>query len=220
MAACIAGMVSTLARGGVIAFGAIMLGLAIFGIKSKGAFKKFLSLILVIGSIVGIIAFAPSAFKERASTIVQYQSQITAQSRIEYWKLGIKMFLSNPLIGVGAGNYPVRYWDFGGWERHWRVSHNMYIEALSELGILGFGCLFLLLYCTFKDGFSTIKLLREGDKADTFLYSAAQALILSLFGYCVGGMFQSIFTYPIFYMIIGLIVATKNIMMQTIENKS
>jgi O-antigen ligase len=204
-------MVATNARGGVIAFGAVILGLGYFGIKSKETFKKLISLLIIVAAIAGIIVFAPSVFKERAATIADYQHQGTATARIEYWKLGIKMFLSNPIIGVGAGNYPERYWDFGGWEKQWRVAHNMYIEALSELGILGFGCLFFLLYFTFKDGLFTYQLLRKNNKTNTYLYSANQGAIVSLFAYCVGGMFQSLFTYPMLYMLIAIVVACKNI---------
>lgn len=202
-------LVATNARGGVIAFGAVMLGTAYFGARSKGGFRKFISIILVVASIVGIIAFAPAAFKNRASTIGDYSHQETAVNRIEFWKIGIKMFLSNPIIGVGAGNFPVRYHDFGGWEPNWRVSHNMYIDSLSELGILGFGSLFFLLYFTYKDGFSTNKLLKQNNKDKSFLYSINQAAMVSLFAYCVGGMFQSILIYPILYILIAIIVSIK-----------
>lgn len=215
----IAGMVVTRSRGGLIAFGVIMLGFGYFGLRSKGFFKKFISILLVVGAIGGIIAFAPSAFKERAATIADYQHQATATRRIEYWKLGIKMFLSNPIIGVGAGNFPIRYWDFGGWEKRWRVPHNMFIEVLSEIGMLGFLCLMLLLYFTFKDSRNTAKLLSNlGDKG-TFLLAINQAAILSLIGYCAGGMFQSIFTYPIFYIIIAVIVAIKNMSLELMQEK-
>jgi len=211
-------MVATQARGGVIAFGAVVLGLGYFGVRTRGFFKKFLSILLIASAVVGIIIFSPSAFKERASTITDYQHQVTATMRIDYWILGIKMFLSNPLIGVGAGNYQIKYHDFGGWETQWRVCHNMYIEALSELGILGFGCLFFLLYFTFKDGLFTDRLLKKNNKTNSFLYVANQGAILSLFAYCVGGMFQAIFTYPILYIIIAIVVSIKNLAEKEIKN--
>jgi len=213
-------IIATNQRGGVIAFGGVILGLAYFGSKSKGFFKKSLSIALLIASIAGIIAFSPAAFKQRASTILDYQNQDTAVNRIEFWKLGIKMFLSSPLLGVGAGNYPLRYWDFGGWEQAWRVPHNMYIEALSELGILGFSCLFFLLYFTFKDGFSTIRILKQNNKTGSFLYSVNQAAIVSLFTYCVGGMFQSLFTYPMLYILIAILVSIRAVAGQALVRES
>jgi len=220
MAVLIAGMVATQARGGVITFGVVVLGIAYFGMKSPGIWKKVIIILLILGLLAGIVAFAPAAFKDRAATIADYKHQVTAMRRIEYWKLGIKMFLSNPLIGVGAGNYPMRYWDFGGWERKWRVPHNMYIEALAELGILGFGCLFFLLYYTFKDGMFTERLLKKNNRTGSFLYIANQGAVVSLLAYCIGGMFQSVFKYPILYIIIAIIIAIKNTAVTSVRNEA
>jgi len=211
MALFITALVATRARGGLIAFGVIMLGIGYFGLKLPKLWHKLISIILVVVAIGGIIAFAPGVFKERAETILDYQTQGTALSRIEYWKIGIKMFLSNPLLGVGAGNYQLRYSDFGGWEHVWPVPHNMYIEVMSELGILGFGCLFFLLFFTFKGSMAVSKILRYKKKTNFFLYSTNQAAILSLLGYCIGGIFLTIFTYPIFYILIAINVAVQNI---------
>ena len=217
----IAALVATRARGGIITFGVIMLGISYFGLKLPKLWHKLVSIILVIAAIAGIFAFAPGVFKERAETILNYKNEDTAWRRIEYWKTGIKMFLSNPLIGVGAGNYQIRYTDFGGWEKQWPVPHNMYIEVLSELGILGFGCLFLLLFFTFKNGMATSKILRSQKKPNLFLYSTNQAATLSLLGYCAGGMFLAIFTYPIFYIVIAINVAIQNIVnLSVIEKKT
>ena len=121
------------------------------------------------------------------------------------------MFLSNPLLGVGAGNYQIRYPDFGGWENLWPVPHNMYIEVISELGILGFGCLFFLLFFTFKGSMIVSKILKDKKRTHSFLYSSNQAAMLSLLGYCVGGIFLAIFTYPILYILIAINIAIQNI---------
>ncbi|MBD3245968.1 MAG: hypothetical protein GF333_03060, partial [Candidatus Omnitrophica bacterium] len=211
LALFIAAVVATHARAGVLVLGALAVGFGIFGVKNFSGFKKFLSVLLVAGAVIGTVALAPAAFKQRAASIAHYQEVGTATARIEYWKIGIKMFLSNPLIGVGAGNYPLRYWDFGGWEHLWRVPHNMYIEALSELGMLGFGCLFFLLYYTFKQGLATLRLLKEKAMQNTFLSAAAQGAMLSLFAYCVGGMFQSLFTYPVLYILIAIVISVHQI---------
>jgi probable O-glycosylation ligase (exosortase A-associated) len=207
-------IIATRARGGFIAFGFIMLLISYFGIKLPKIWQKLICISLVICAIGGIIAFSPAIFKERAQTILDYKAQDTAVRRIEYWKVGIKMFLSNPLVGVGAGNYRFRYRDFGGWENEWPVPHNMYIEVLSELGILGFSCLFLLLFFTLADSFKAAKLLRK-NKDNVFLYSMNEAAMISLLGYCIGGMFLAIFTYPILYILIAINVAVANVTKKT-----
>ena len=64
-------------------------------------------------------------------------------SRMTLWKTGLYMFRDNPVLGVGMGNYSVRYkdvtakypeLDFG----HDTYSvHNSYIKVAAETGILG-----------------------------------------------------------------------------------
>lgn len=208
-------IVATRTRGGLIAFGLVMLGIMYFGIRASKKWHKVISIILVTITIIGIFVFSPEVFKERAATIVDYKNQETAWTRIENWKLGIKMFLSSPLVGVGAGNYQLRYKDFGGWNNIWMVSHNMYVDVLSELGLIGFICFMLLLFFTLKDSLKSIGEQRKVGRTDSFMYFANQAAILSLVAYCAGGMFLSIFTYPILYIIIAINVAILNIVIKT-----
>ncbi len=215
----IAALVISRSRGGFITFGIIILGMVLFSLLDLPKLKhRIISLAICALVVIGIVSFSPRVFKERMKTILAYKNQNTAVTRIENWKIGIKMFLSSPIIGVGAGNYQLRYRDFGGWNPVWMVSHNMYIDVLSELGLLGFGCFFFLLYYTFK-GFKEVRRRLRRSEMDkfSFLYFANFAAMLSLIAYCVGGMFLSIFVYPILYIIIALNVAIQNISMIELE---
>ena len=73
------------------------------------------------------VALAPIA----ATVITSLQSSIdsSANGRLEAWYAGILMLLSNPIFGVGAGNFM---------EEHERVAHNSYIHIAGELGIPGY----------------------------------------------------------------------------------
>ena len=70
--------------------------------------------------------------------------------RVELWKAGWKMFLENPLTGVGVGGFKVAAEE--NWERyqvnevvgHFKYVHNQYIAALATRGVPGL-ILFLLL---------------------------------------------------------------------------
>lgn len=60
------------------------------------------------------------------------------QKRKELFLAAIEMIKANPLLGVGAGNFVVRlpeYWQGKSW---WlQPVHNIFLLALSEIGILG-----------------------------------------------------------------------------------
>lgn len=212
MALYIAGMVCTGARGGGVAtFAAVIACLAYLGLRSPRPIRKLSSLIVAASLVLGIIFLAPSQFKSRAETIANYKQESTAWRRIEYWKLGAKMFLHNPITGVGAGNYILNYRKYGGWERQWRVSHNMFVDATAELGIIGISVLLYLLYLTFRGHLEIQKLFLTRGDDKSWLYYVSQASMVSLIAYCVGGMFQSILYYPMLYILIAIAVATKQI---------
>lgn len=108
-------------------------------VKRKMAFIVVALIVVFAGSI-----FVPVEFFERVETIEQYESDSSAQGRIEQWKGAIEMFLDNPVIGVGGKNYYIlahRYVE------NPRVTHNTYFQILSEegaFGIIVFSSLFIV----------------------------------------------------------------------------
>jgi len=76
---------------------------------------------------IAAVIFSPIA----ATVIASLQSNIdeSANGRLEAWYAGILMLLSNPIFGVGKGNFM---------EHHGRVAHNSYIHIAGELGIPGY----------------------------------------------------------------------------------
>lgn len=57
-------------------------------------------------------------------------AQMSAGGRLEGFLHGMSIFVSNPLVGVGPGNYPLS-WDIR------MNAHNLYGQLLGELGLLG-----------------------------------------------------------------------------------
>lgn len=55
--------------------------------------------------------------------------EASAQGRVVAWQQGFLMFFSNPLFGVGKG-------QFGAY--HHLTAHNSYVLTMAELGIIGF----------------------------------------------------------------------------------
>src|SRR5204863_8875374 len=83
-----------------------------------------------------------------------------AHLRLEFWTIAWRMFVHNPLFGVGPENFR---WNVGAYQSVEQletfgrlltnsvVVHSTYFEILSELGLVG-GALFVtILFRTFKD---------------------------------------------------------------------
>jgi len=204
-------VISTGSRGGgVITFLTIMMLFLFLGLRSPKVSMKVGSVLISVALIVGVFTFGSALFKARAASILNYKQEHTAYARIDMWKVGAKMFLDHPLLGVGAGMYPQLYTSYGGWAGKWRVSHNTYVTAASELGIGGILAYLGLLWFTLKDNWRSYrKYLGEG--SSSWMSAMAGALLVSLCALVVGNMFQTVLHYPPPYLLVGLSVALKQL---------
>ncbi len=90
---------------------------------------------------VYLALFAPSALSRFTTT------DPTGSGRTDIWTVGWRMVQAHPIQGVGAGNFPVASVHFLlepgtiTFSRYIvdqpKVAHNIYLEALAELGIVG-----------------------------------------------------------------------------------
>lgn len=117
--------------------------------------KKILGLLLGLAVVFLIFVMGSSQYWDRMRTITDTEEG-TAEGRIYSWKRGWEMFLDNPLIGVGPGNYPwnvQRYEPEGGLKgkRHGgRASHSMYFTVIPELGLVGCFLFGMMLFINYK----------------------------------------------------------------------
>jgi len=79
---------------------------------------------LVVGG-VGLVGMTllPSRLQELDA------SESSAAGRVDAWYEGMQMFLSQPLFGVGAGNFT---------EHNYLTAHNSFVLVLAETGFIGF----------------------------------------------------------------------------------
>ncbi len=93
------------------------------------------------------------------------------QNRILSWQGGVAMFESNPITGVGAGNYTyangTKFWPGSG-RKHWLNAHSLYFKLLGELGLIGIITFGGYLICVFRLNFRLKRELQERN-ASAFL---------------------------------------------------
>ena len=98
---------------------------------------KYLPLVLV--AMLFLWTAIPQQYKARYETIKTRDQDGSYTNRLLSWQGGVKMFLHNPITGIGPQNYTdangLKYWPRT--PRHWLNAHSLYFKLLGELGLVG-----------------------------------------------------------------------------------
>jgi probable O-glycosylation ligase (exosortase A-associated) len=203
--------------------GFLILVLAVIGTQSRGASLTLMVMMLYYGLkserkvrllarlapiLLIVIIYAPSAYFARLENINNYQ-ETSAQARITAWKVGVKMAMDHPFIGVGAGQFPftyaARYPDRIN-QGSARTAHSTFFLALGELGFPG-----LIIIITFfaLNLIRNERLAGQLKKISTEQDHTNHILLLkninaSILAFMVAGAFLSALYYPHIYLLAGV----------------
>jgi len=153
-------------------------------------FKKYtikqiplLKIILLSSLIIGLVVFTvPILIQLIEARFGGFGLGIVEEyklTRYAYSLIALRVFLENPLIGVGAGNFsfysPLYISKFGETLEAWSYkdyieAHNAYIELLAEAGLLGFLFWFLIILFSFRYLTKALRTLKGSE--DSFHRSA------------------------------------------------
>jgi glycosyltransferase involved in cell wall biosynthesis/O-antigen ligase len=166
-----------------------------FLVSKKRTF--FLVFALIIAAYVSVY-FSSQMVQERIDQaykdIVLFVSGDPATSlgaRFAMWSAAISMFLSNPVLGVGTGDYQfmvdvfVASGEFPAIIGKYNQPHNMYLWILATNGLLGVFAFFLIFYVIFRRS----KRLLKGAGAQRFLGLLAVSVTVH---YLIAGMTESL----------------------------
>ena len=127
---------------GIVAF-----SFAVWTWRESDAAQRIANAVLFGWLVLGALYLAPPASRQRLATLPAEATQGTFHNRTYIWKAGVKVVLSHPVRGVGAGAFPeaARPWlRIRGLAGRY-VAHNTYLSVLAEEGLIGFGVCALLL---------------------------------------------------------------------------
>ena len=130
--------------------------------------SKFIGLIIVVLGISVVMAAASIMFKhaywEEMATILEANKEevgVGDTGRQFLWKNGWRMYLDHPILGVGPRNYgfvlprtttstELDRYGYASSYIYGRVPHNIYIQLISEMGMVGAISFFILIFTFFK----------------------------------------------------------------------
>lgn len=190
------GLVLTVSRGGLIALGVALVAAIVFGGRWRGRLA-LAGLMLIAATVVYFSTVAPNSARERVTEISQ--GQIRLEGRTTIWTVGWRQVKQNPVAGVGAGNFKTTAREYlrqpGAIAttleiiRTPKVAHNIYLEILAELGIIGF-LLFgaVILFCLRCAFLAARAYAARGDPAGEAMSRAA---LVAAIGMLAAGFFIS-----------------------------
>jgi putative inorganic carbon (hco3(-)) transporter len=212
--AVVAAIVFTLSRGALLAL-ALVVALAFLARRPRP-----LTVIAVAAALVVAVPLLPSGYTERVSALIDVApggsrvGEASLQGRLSALGVGLDMFADNPLLGVGVGQFPVRYREHArplGLDAS-RVAvepHNLYVEQAAETGAIGLLAFGLIIFVVFRNTHLVRATLRRAGEHD--LASVVGDVRLGILGYLVAGLFLHN-AYPRFlWVILGVALATPNL---------
>ena len=178
--------------------GLIMTGLVLTFLYSEKKKVFFIALVTLSAACLMTYLFIPIVHDRvniGITDILQYNkgnSETSLGLRFLMWKASFSMFLSNPIFGIGTGDYVVtirRFVESGGYPAsllQFNQPHNMYLFALATNGLFGLAAL-LYLFCSI---FSRTLPKRNSSLRQRSLFFLATAVAVH---YLVAGMTDSLF---------------------------
>lgn len=171
--------------------------------------QKVFSGVFMGAAAVSLIAFMPSAWESRMSTIESFQSDNSAMGRIEAWKMTINL-ANRQFFGGGFEIYrPDIYALFAPDSLQQQGAHSIYFSVLGEHGYLGL-FLFLGIWTLAFRVANQIRREAKQRKETQWLYNLASMCQVSLVGYLVGGAFLSLAYFDLPYNILVVLVVSLN----------
>lgn len=111
----------------------------------------YVPVLVALGPMVWMVI--PQQYKARYETVNNLKTDLSYQNRILSWHGGVAMFESNPITGIGAGDYTaangMKYWPGNG-RKVFLNAHSLYFKLLGELGLVGIVTFGGYLICVFK----------------------------------------------------------------------
>ncbi len=145
-------------RGGMVALAAELVFVAVFLSRIRNRAKSFAAIAAIVAIMVVLIVWVGS------DPVVHRLTDMRDMSRMAVYKDTVRMWWSKPLVGYGAGVFPLVFPTFQSFVIGTDINHahNEYLELLSETGLIGAGLLAWFLVTLYRRG---NRLIRPGSRS-------------------------------------------------------
>ena len=191
-------------RGGTLA---LVAGTMVFWLMQK---RKLLTLLwLGTGLTLGLTFMAPATYVNRLKTIVNYQGDNSALTRLDMWQQSLKIIASDPILGIGPANFEAT--TRGPRYPRGMTQHEAYLQMASEAGLPAALLYVSLLLGGIHTAWVARRLASTSNKDLSYLYKIAEGLLCAIVAIVVAGFFTGLAFREIVYIIITLTYSARGI---------
>jgi putative inorganic carbon (hco3(-)) transporter len=196
--------IGTQSRGALLA----IVAMAAMMIMRGGGRKVWLGVSLVVAGIA-IVAFMPSAWDNRMSTILDYQKDSSALGRINAWWMAWHL-ASNNLLGGGFAIYDApTFARYAPNPQDIHAAHSIYFQVLGEHGFIGLA-LFLAIWALAWRWGNWLRRHARGQESG-WAADLGSLCQVSIVGYAVGGAFLSLAYFDLPSNLLVLLVVARRV---------
>lgn len=195
-------------RGGFVGF--LMVALYLLLRFSSISTSKRVGAVAVLSIL--LVSLASDQYFARIETILHPSKDYnwsgkSETGRVEIWKRGVGYMMDNPIVGVGANQFPKADGTLGpeaqerlryGKGFKWSTAHNSFVQIGAELGVMGLVLLVLL----FVDAFRLLGWVRRWTRGEIAIL--AQVLTACCVGFVVTALFLSQAYSAYLYSLLGM----------------
>lgn len=140
--------------GGILSFGGELVIFAILILRRRRGHRVLLSmLVLVLLLSILVLILQPVTLQGRLEHLQNKSEKADVTSRLAIVRDSIPMILQCPLLGYGLGNFVEVFPSFRTFYTNQFVNaaHNDYVQAIVEIGLLGFALIAALIFFLFRE---------------------------------------------------------------------
>jgi putative inorganic carbon (HCO3(-)) transporter len=216
MLLCGVGVLGTYSRGALVAVCAI--GVFFWW---KGRHKIAILVALLLATPVGL-ALMPEKWYDRMDTILNYEQDSSANSRLNSWQTMFNLAKDRPITGGGFNAESKEVYDRYSPDpsRSPLTAHSIYFQALGEHGFVG---LALYVWIFLGAWGQCRELMRAARNHPELIWAGelGRMMQVTLVGFAVGGVFLSLVNFDVpYYLVASVLVATALVRRQTDEQSA
>ncbi len=184
-------------------------------------------LILVAFAALVLLRLAPARYTDRLASLLpdSRHTPLEDQAIRGRWSeflVAWRMFQEHPVLGVGYDNYPALYQHYSrqiGLDPRTteRSAHNLYMEILAEMGIVGLSVFLFLIGHALRDWFYALQ--RASWVREPQAAGMIAATGIAVIGYLVGSLFIHDAYQRYFWLLLAMLLATPNVMEHLVEER-